>query len=156
GLPYQSHAGAFERPFVLSPVAPPAPRPEPRRTPEPARGGVRGFLGSMYSLMFQSRVEQPPKASSVVSRPAASPSGAGVADYPEAIPVAFAANQAGKQPAPRIGPRQERHSTGRAVLITLGIFFAFVFLFLGFLYALARSTAIPMTAKKVTAADLPK
>jgi hypothetical protein len=150
GLPYQSHAGAFERPFVLSPVAAPSPRPGPRRTPEPAGGGVRGFLGSMYSLMFQSRVEPGPKESSIDSGQEFSPSAVAAEQYPEAIPVAFQSNPAARQAAVVAPSKKESSSVGRLVLIVLGILFAFL-LFLAFMWAL-RTSSPPLTAKKTTTA----
>jgi tRNA A-37 threonylcarbamoyl transferase component Bud32 len=151
GLPYQSHAGAFERPFVLSPVARPAPRPEARRQPEQARGGVRGFLGSMYSLMFQSRMEPQPGESSVDSRQSSSSSVVAAA-FPEAIPVALAAEPAAMRPPSAVLKKQGHLGTGRMVLLIIGIFFA-ILLFLAFLYALARAKA-PMARKSATPIEL--
>jgi predicted Ser/Thr protein kinase len=60
GRPFQSSAAAFERPLVPMAVAVAA--PEPPRPTGPVRGGVRAFIGSMYSLMFHSRMEQPSQA----------------------------------------------------------------------------------------------
>ncbi len=57
GLPFQQHEAAFERPMAAIPVARPAPQP-PQPT-GPIRRGVRSFFGSMYSLMFHSRMENP-------------------------------------------------------------------------------------------------
>jgi tRNA A-37 threonylcarbamoyl transferase component Bud32 len=148
GLPYQSHAGAFERPFVLSPVAPPAPRPEPRRMPEPAPGGVRGFLGSMYSLMFHSRVEPSPAESSVHPRLSTGPVPGPVADYPEAIPVALAADQAAMGRERMQPPRKRGTFGGHAFLLVLGLFLAFL-LVIGFFAIVFGGKSVAMRAQAV-------
>jgi tRNA A-37 threonylcarbamoyl transferase component Bud32 len=57
GGPFEQHEEAFERPMADIPVATPAvEQPQPTG---PARRGVRAFVGSMYSLMFHSRMENP-------------------------------------------------------------------------------------------------
>src|SRR5262249_8311894 len=62
GMPFQAHQSAFERPIPAIPVVLPARQP-PQPT-GPVRRGVRNFLGSMYSLMFHSRMENPSQAES--------------------------------------------------------------------------------------------
>jgi hypothetical protein len=60
GLPYSPAGSPFERPLVLAPV------PEPPRPTGPVRRRVRGFLGSMYSLLVKSR---PPQESELPLNP---------------------------------------------------------------------------------------
>jgi tRNA A-37 threonylcarbamoyl transferase component Bud32 len=78
GQPFEQRESAFERPMADIPVAIPA--NEPPQPTGPARRGVRAFVGSMYSLMFHSRVENPssqkadpaaPNANRAVAEPAA-------------------------------------------------------------------------------------
>jgi tRNA A-37 threonylcarbamoyl transferase component Bud32 len=57
GMPFQQHERPFEAPMAAIPVA--AVAPEPPEPTGPVRRGVRDFLGSMYSLMFHSRVDVP-------------------------------------------------------------------------------------------------
>jgi tRNA A-37 threonylcarbamoyl transferase component Bud32 len=56
GRPFEQHEPAFARPMADIPVAIPADPPQPT---DPPRRGVGAFVGSMYSLMFHSRVENP-------------------------------------------------------------------------------------------------
>jgi hypothetical protein len=57
GQPFEPHERAFERPIDAIPVARPA--TEPPQPTGPVRRGIGAFVGSMYSLMFHSRVENP-------------------------------------------------------------------------------------------------
>jgi predicted Ser/Thr protein kinase len=72
GRPFQTSAGAFERPFI--PAATPAPAADPPRPTGPVRRGVRAFFGSMYSLMFHSRMELPSRTAHPAPVPTAHPS----------------------------------------------------------------------------------
>jgi hypothetical protein len=90
GQPFERHQSAFERPIAAIPVALPA--SEPSRPAVPARRGVRAFVGSMYSLMFHSRMENP--------NPRTTTEGA-----PEAIPAVAMAMGHRPAPIPPRGPR---------------------------------------------------
>src|SRR5205085_1647686 len=72
-----------ERPIAAIPVARPVPQP-PQPT-GPVRRGVRNFLGSMYSLMFHSRMDNPSQAQSHSSVLTPLP---GEAELPVAEPAA--------------------------------------------------------------------
>jgi tRNA A-37 threonylcarbamoyl transferase component Bud32 len=78
GRPFHPHERAFEAPVAAIPVAAVAIEP-----PMPARRGVGAFLGSMYSLMFQSRLDLP--AQSEASAPAVAAVSASSADPGRAL-----------------------------------------------------------------------
>jgi tRNA A-37 threonylcarbamoyl transferase component Bud32 len=78
GRPFHPHERAFEAPVAAIPVAAVATEP-----PMPARRGVGAFLGSMYSLMFHSRLDVP--AQSEASAPAVAAVSANSADPGRAL-----------------------------------------------------------------------
>jgi hypothetical protein len=97
GQPFERHDYAFDRPMAEIPVALPA--SEPPQPAAPARRGVRAFVGSMYSLMFHSRVDQPVSAAAHADRPAeAAPMDRG--------PAPLARHVAARQMAMRVPPRE--------------------------------------------------
>jgi tRNA A-37 threonylcarbamoyl transferase component Bud32 len=97
GQPFERHDYAFDRPMAAIPVALPA--SEPPQPAAPARRGVRAFVGSMYSLMFHSRVDQPASAVAHADRSAEpAPMDRG--------PAPLARHVAARQMAMRVPPRE--------------------------------------------------
>jgi hypothetical protein len=124
GLPFQPHDRAFERPIAAIPVA--RPTPQPPQPTGPVRRGVRNFFGSMYSLMFHSRMEHPSQPafhSSVQTQPP------GDVEDPAAI-ESGAPNPVSSWP----GPTEPKRRIWPWVVGTVGIF-----LFVSLILLIARS-----------------
>jgi tRNA A-37 threonylcarbamoyl transferase component Bud32 len=90
GRPFHPHERAFEAPLAAIPVA--AVALEPPQPTGPVRRGVRDFFGSMYSLMFHSRMDVP-------SQPEPS----------APVRTGLAAEAARPSPVPRMPARQPPH-----------------------------------------------
>jgi tRNA A-37 threonylcarbamoyl transferase component Bud32 len=138
GRPFQSSAGAFEGPFI--PMAVAAPAPEPPRPTGPVRRGVRAFFGSMYSVMFHSRMETPTRTESAAALPSAIPVETPRRPAAAPSPVAMPAWQ------PRPKPKQ---SIWPWVAVIIGLFFlVMMMLAIGVaFYSEARSPATVATMK---------
>jgi tRNA A-37 threonylcarbamoyl transferase component Bud32 len=166
GLPFQAGQRAFERPLAFErPVPQPRPNADPARpTPVPAaappqptgpvRRGVRDFIGSMYSLMFHSRMETPRREPQETSAQRTGPVAGPAVQSEAAIPWAVAANEPKPEdhdPADPSHPGRQGHSLWLVLLFCLGIFFAaslvIVILFTG------RSMVVPMKSTTAIKTD---